>query len=125
MYKKITLDNGIPVVVETAKDSRSVCIGIWVKAGSRNEIIKKNGIFHFLEHMFFEGTSTRTVGDIALGIDSLGGELNAFTSRESTAFYIKVLDEHVEKALELLSDIFLNSIFHEDEIEKEKGIIFD
>ncbi len=125
MYKKVILDNGIPVVIETTKETRSICIGIWVKVGSRDETIKKNGISHFLEHMFFKGTIKRTAKDIAVEIDSLGGELNAFTSRESTAFYIKVLDEHIEKAVELLTDIFLNSTFPEDEIEKEKGIIFE
>lgn len=125
MYKKVILENGISAVLETAEETRSVCIGIWVKVGSRNETIKKNGISHFLEHMFFKGTAKRTARDIAVEIDSLGGELNAFTSRESTAFYIKVLDEHIEKGIELLTDIFLNSIFPEDEIEKEKGVIFE
>ncbi|MEF9476353.1 MAG: insulinase family protein [Candidatus Mariimomonas ferrooxydans] len=125
MYKKVILENSIPVVLETTKETSSVCIGIWVKVGSRNEIIKKNGISHFLEHMFFKGTAKRTARDIAVEIDSLGGELNAFTSKESTAFYIRVLDEHLEKGVELLTDIFLNSIFPEDEIEKEKGVIFE
>jgi predicted Zn-dependent peptidase len=123
MFKKIILANGIPVVIETNKDTRSVCIGIWVKVGSRHESAEKNGISHFLEHMFFKGTDKRTSKDIAVETDSLGGELNAFTSRENTTFYIKVLDEHIEKAVELLTDIFLNSVFPEDEIEKEKGII--
>jgi len=125
MYKKIILDSGIPVVIETAKEARSVSIGIWVKAGSRDEPTKKNGIFHFLEHMFFKGTSKRTSMDIAVEIDSLGGELNAFTSRESTTFYIKVINEHVEKAVELLTDIFMNSTFPGEDIEKEKGIILE
>lgn len=123
MYKKVTIDNGIPVVIETTKDTRSICIGIWVNVGARHELIERNGISHFLEHMFFKGTKKRTSKDIAVEIDSLGGELNAFTSKENTTFYIKVLDEHIEKAVELLTDIFLNSIFQEEEIEKEKGII--
>jgi predicted Zn-dependent peptidase len=121
MFKKVFLNN----VMETAKDSRSVCLGICVKTGSRNEEKDQNGISHFLEHMFFKGTAQRTTKDIAVEIDSLGGELNAFTSRESTTFYIKVLDEHIEKALELLTDIFLNSVYPEEEIEKEKGVIFE
>lgn len=123
MYKKIILDNGIPVVIETAKDMQSVCIGIWVKVGARHEPPDKNGISHFLEHMIFKGTKKRTAKDIAVQIDSIGGELNAFTSRESTTFYVKVLDEYIEKALELLTDIFLRSIFPEDDIKKERGII--
>jgi len=123
MYKKLFLDNDIPIVIDTVKEARSVTIGIWVKVGARFEPSQKNGISHFLEHMFFKGTTKRTSKDIAVEIDSLGGELNAFTTRESTTFYVKVLDEHLEKAIELLSDIFLNSTFPVEEIEKEKGII--
>jgi predicted Zn-dependent peptidase len=125
MYKKIILDNGIPLVMESIKGTRSVCIGIWVRVGSRNEKTDQNGISHFLEHVFFKGTGKRSANDIAIEIDSLGGELNAFTSRESTTFYIKVLDEHMGQALDLITDIFLNPVFPEDEIEKEKGVVFD
>jgi predicted Zn-dependent peptidase len=102
-----------------------VTLGIWIKVGSRNESIQENGISHFLEHMFFKGTGERTSKDIAVEIDSLGGELNAFTSRETTTFYIKVLDEHLEKAVELITDIFLHSTYPEEEIGKEKGVIFE
>ena len=109
--------------METAQEMHSVCIGIWVKVGSRFEEPVKNGISHFLEHMFFKGTEKRTAEDIAMEIDSLGGELNAFTSTEYTLYYVKVLDEYLERAVELLMDIFLNSTFPEDDIEKEKGII--
>jgi len=91
--------------------------------GSRYETSTENGISHFLEHMFFKGTRKRTTKDIAVEIDSIGGDLNAFTSRENTAFYIKVLDEYLEKGVDLLSDIFVNSTFPEDELEKEKKII--
>jgi predicted Zn-dependent peptidase len=125
MYKKVILDNGISLVIETAKEARSVSVGIWVKVGSRDESFEKNGISHFLEHMFFKGTTKRTSMDIAVEIDSLGGELNAFTSRESTTFYIKVINEHIERAVELLSDIFMNSTFPEEDIEKEKRIILE
>lgn len=123
MFKKEYLENGIPVVMEHFKNVRSVAVGIWVKVGSRYEIPDKNGISHFLEHMFFKGTRKRTAKDIAFEIDSMGGDLNAFTSRENTAFYIKVIDECLENGLELLSDIFVNSTFPEDDIEKEKRII--
>ncbi|MBI4710447.1 MAG: insulinase family protein [Nitrospirae bacterium] len=125
MYKKILLDNGIPVVIETSKDTQSVCIGIWVKVGARHEPADKNGISHFFEHMVFKGTKKRTAREIAVEIDSIGGELNAFTSREGTTFYVKVLDEYIEKALDLLTDMFLNSTFPEEDIEKEKGIIIE
>ena len=123
MFKKEHLSNGIPVVMEQLKNMRSVALGIWVKVGSRDEGLDKNGISHFLEHMFFKGTIKRTAKDIAVEIDSLGGDLNAFTSKESTTFYVKVLDEYIEKGIELLSDIFLHSTFPQEDVEKEKGII--
>jgi predicted Zn-dependent peptidase len=123
MFRKEHLSNGIPVVMEALKNMRSVALGIWVKVGSRNEKPDKNGISHFLEHMFFKGTIKRTAKDIAVEIDSLGGELNAFTSKENTTFYVKILDEYIEKGIELLSDIFLHSTFPEEDIEKEKRII--
>jgi predicted Zn-dependent peptidase len=123
MFKKENLSNGIPVVMEQLKNMRSVSLGIWVRVGSRDEEPHKNGISHFLEHMFFKGTVKRTAKDIAVEIDSLGGEINAFTSKESTTFYVKILDEYIEKGIELLADIFLHSTFPEEDIEKEKGII--
>lgn len=123
MFIKEHLSNRIPVVMEPLKNMRSVALGIWVKVGSRNETPDKNGISHFLEHMFFKGTDKRTAKDIAVEIDSLGGELNAFTSKESTTFYVKVLDEYIEKGIELLSDVFLHSTFPEEDIGKEKGIV--
>lgn len=123
MFKKTYLENGIPVVMEQIKNVRSIALGIWVRVGSRNEPAEKNGISHFLEHMFFKGTQKRSAKDIAIDTDSIGGDLNAFTSRESTTFYIKVLDEYFEKGNELLSDIFLHSAFPENDVEKEKGII--
>ena len=123
MFKKYRLDNGIPLVTERIRNMHSVALGIWVKVGSRYEPLEKNGISHFLEHMFFKGTRKRTAKDIAVDIDSVGGDLNAFTSRETTTFYVKVLDEHLHKGIDLLTDIFLHSTFPETDIEKEKGII--
>ncbi|MFZ2198683.1 MAG: insulinase family protein, partial [Thermodesulfovibrionales bacterium] len=111
MFVKEYLENGIPVVMESFKNVRSVAIGVWVKVGSRYETPAMNGISHFLEHMFFKGTKKRSPKDIAVEIDSMGGDLNAFTSRENTAFYIKVLDEYLEKGVDLLSDIFVHSTF--------------
>lgn len=123
MFRKYQLENGIPLVVERIENVRSVTLGIWVKVGSRIEPSGKNGISHFLEHMFFKGTKKRSARDIAVDIDSVGGDLNAFTSRETTTFYVKVLDEHMERGIDLLTDIFLHSTFPEDDIEKEKRII--
>ncbi|RJR18295.1 MAG: insulinase family protein [Nitrospiraceae bacterium] len=125
MYKKIILANNVPLLMETAREVHSVCIGIWVKTGSRYESPDKNGISHFLEHMFFKGTEGRTAKDIAVEIDSLGGEINAYTSTEYTVFYVKVLTEYMRPALDLLSDIFLKSTFPEADIEKEKNIVFE
>jgi len=123
MFRKVILDNNIPVLMETAREVHSVCIGIWVKVGSRDESPEKNGISHFLEHMFFKGTGSRSAEGIAMEIDSLGGELNAFTSSEYTVFYIKVLDEYTDQAVELLSDIFMNSTFPAEDLEKEKNVV--
>jgi len=123
MFKKYRLDNGIPLVTERIRNVHSVALGIWVKVGSRYEPSEKNGISHFLEHMFFKGTRKRTAKDIAVDIDSVGGDLNAFTSRETTTFYVKVLDEHLHRGIDLLTDIFLHSTFPETDIEKEKSII--
>jgi predicted Zn-dependent peptidase len=123
VFQKFHLDNGIPLVVERIRGVHSVSLGIWVKVGSRYEYPEKNGISHFLEHMFFKGTRKRTARDIAVDIDSVGGDLNAFTSRETTTFYIKVLDEHLERGIDLLTDIFLHSTFPDADIEKEKSII--
>lgn len=125
MFAKHTLQNGIPLVVERLRTVHSVTLGIWVKVGSRYEASEKNGISHFLEHMFFKGTKKRSARDIAVDIDSIGGDLNAFTSRELTTFYVKVLDEHLDRGIELLADIFLHSTFPEDDIEKEKRVVIE
>lgn len=123
MFKRFHLENGIPLVVECIRNVHSVTLGIWVKVGSRFEPPDKNGLSHFLEHMFFKGTKKRSAMDIAFEIDSIGGDLNAFTSRENTTFYVKVLDQHLDKGVDLLTDIFLHSTFPEEDIEKEKKII--
>jgi len=123
MFTKYHLSNGIPLVVERIRNVHSVSLGIWVRVGSRYEPPEKNGISHFLEHMFFKGTRKRSAKDIAIEIDSVGGDLNAFTSRETTTFYVKVLDSHMEKGVDLLADIFLHSTFPEVDIEKEKRVI--
>jgi len=117
------LDNGIPLLLERMDGLRSVAMGIWVLAGSRYERPDKNGISHFLEHMFFKGTKKRSAQDIAVAIDSIGAELNAFTSKEHTAFYIKVMDESIDEGLELLFDIFTGSEFPEEELKREQSVV--
>jgi predicted Zn-dependent peptidase len=123
MFRKSQLENGITVVMEQMRNVRSVSLGIWVKVGSRHESDDKSGISHFLEHMFFKGTKKRTARDIAVDIDSLGGEFNAFTSKEGTTYYVKILDEYLEKGVELLTDVFLHPAFPEEEVEREKGVV--
>ena len=125
IFEKTDLANGITVVTEKMPHVRSVCIGVWVPTGSRYEKPEQNGISHFLEHMFFKGTEKRSALDIAVEVDSLGGEMNAFTSRENTTYYIKVLDEHQPVAVDILADIFLHSRFDEAELEKERHVILE
>lgn len=125
MFQKELMKNGIRVVMEPISYVKSISIGIWVKVGSRNETIHNNGVSHFIEHMLFKGTKNRTAKEIASSIDKIGGQLNAFTSKECTCYYAKVLDSHFDIALEVLSDMFFNSSFSPDEIEKEKGVILE
>ncbi|MBP2077703.1 M16 family metallopeptidase [Oceanobacillus polygoni] len=125
MIDKHISKNGVRIVLEKIPAVRSVTIGIWVLTGSRNESVENNGISHFLEHMFFKGTKTRTAQDIAEAFDSIGGQINAFTSKEYTCFYAKVLDTHKDYALEILADMFFNSTFDEAEMEREKKVVFE
>jgi predicted Zn-dependent peptidase len=124
-YHKTILDNGMRVVSETIPHVRSVSIGVWANVGSRDEDSSRNGISHFLEHMVFKGTKTRSVRDIAQSLESLGGYLNAFTTKEQTCFYARVLDEHVDEAMDVLSDIVLNPTFRKEELEKEKLVVIE
>ena len=125
MYRKDTLSNGIRVVSETLPKSRSVSIGVWVKVGSRHEPEEIGGTSHFIEHLFFKGTEKRTAKDIAIEMDSIGGEMNAFTSQETTTYYAKVVDEHLPVAIDILSDILLHSKFDPLEMEKERKVILE
>jgi predicted Zn-dependent peptidase len=122
-YRKTTLDNGIRIVTEAVPYLQSVSLGIWVRSGSRFERADQNGICHFIEHMVFKGTGRRSALDIAKEIDAVGGALNAFTSKELTCFYCRVLTENLEFAADLLTDIFLNASFPESEMDREKQVI--
>ncbi|MBJ6800700.1 M16 family metallopeptidase [Geomonas propionica] len=123
MIKKTTLNNGIRVITERIPYASSVSIGIWVANGSRHERRESNGVAHFIEHLLFKGTDRRSSLDIAREIDSVGGVLNAFTSREYVCYYAKVLDKFLPRAVDLLTDIFLHSTFDSDEIEKERRVV--
>ena len=118
-----TLPNGFRIVTEKMLGLKSASIGIWVTAGGRDERLEENGIAHFLEHMAFKGTKTRSSLQIAEAIEDVGGYINAYTSREVTAYYARVLGADVPLALDVIADILLNPVFDEDEIEVERGVI--
>jgi len=123
MFAKTILDNGIRVVTHEMRDHRSVSLGIWVENGSRHESEPQNGISHFIEHLLFKGTERRSAARIAEEMDAVGGVINAFTSKEQTCYYAKVLDEDLPLAIDLLADIFLHSSFDAEEIERERSVI--
>ena len=123
MFAKTILDNGIRVVTQEMHDHRSVSLGIWVENGSRHESAPQNGISHFIEHLLFKGTERRSAAQIAEEMDAVGGVINAFTSKEQTCYYAKVLDENLPLAIDLLTDIFLHSSFDPEEIERERSVI--
>jgi predicted Zn-dependent peptidase len=119
------LDNGLRILTERMTQVRSISIGVWLTRGSRHETADRSGIAHFVEHMLFKGTDTRTAEDIAQAIDSIGGQLDAFTAKEYASYYIKVLDEHLPLALDILSDIVLNPAFSPEDIEREKKVVVE
>ena len=123
MFTKTVLDNGIRILSHEMPDTRSVSLGIWVENGSRHEARHQNGISHFIEHLLFKGTEQRSAARIAEEMDSVGGALNAFTAKEYTCYYAKVLDENLPLAIDLLTDIFLHSVFDREEIERERTVI--
>lgn len=125
MFQKHTLNNGVRLVMEKIPYVKSVSLGFWIGAGSVNETAENNGITHFVEHMLFKGTGNRNAKQIAESIDSIGGQLNAFTSKECTCFYAKVLDEHLPIAVDVLTDMIFHSTFQSVEIEKEKSVILE
>ncbi|MEK6561669.1 MAG: pitrilysin family protein [Candidatus Binatota bacterium] len=123
MFNKTVLTNGIRILSHEMADTRSVSLGIWVENGSRHESRHQNGISHFIEHLLFKGTEQRSAARIAEEMDSVGGVLNAFTAKEYTCYYAKVLDENLPLAIDLLTDIFLHSVFDREEIERERSVI--
>jgi len=125
VYHKTVLDNGLRVVSETIPHVRSVSLGLWANVGSRDENTSQNGISHFLEHMVFKGTKKRSVRDIAQSLESLGGYLNAFTTKEQTCFYARVLDTNTPEAIDVISDIVLNATYRQRELEKEKLVVIE
>src|SRR6058998_4088283 len=119
------LPNGLTVITEQMQHIRSVSIGIWIKTGSRDEDPQWNGISHFIEHMVFKGTKNRSAEDIARQVDSIGGNMDAFTAKECVCFNVKVLDEHMPIAVDVLSDMVLNPVFDAQDIGRERGVILE
>jgi predicted Zn-dependent peptidase len=120
-----TLANGLRVITEAMPHVRSVSVGIWIGSGSRRESAEQNGLSHFIEHMLFKGTGKRSAEDIARSVDSIGGNLDAFTAKELVCYNTKVLDEHLSLAFDVLADLVLHPMFREEDIEKEKGVILE
>ena len=119
------LDNGLRILTEPMTQVRSVSIGVWLTRGSRHEAAELGGIAHFVEHMLFKGTQTRSAEDIAQAIDSIGGQLDAFTAKEYASYYIKVLDEHLPLAIDILADIVRHPAFSDEDVEREKKVVVE
>jgi predicted Zn-dependent peptidase len=125
MIVRDVLHNGVRLLTESMPHVRSISIGVWLTRGSRHEPEARSGIAHFVEHMLFKGTATRSAEDIAQAIDSIGGQLDAFTAKEYASYYIKVLDEHLPLALDILSDIVLRPAFAPEDVEREKKVVLE
>jgi predicted Zn-dependent peptidase len=125
MIQRQILDNGLTVITETMPHVRSVAVGIWVKRGSRHERPEQGGISHFIEHMVFKGTRRRSAEQIAAEVDSIGGHMDAFTAKEYAAFHLKVLDQHLPLAVDILGDIVRHPLFAEQDIAREKKVVFE
>src|SRR6202041_1849819 len=124
-FQKEVFPNGLVVIPEPMEHVHSVSVGIWLRSGSRREPTALNGISHFIEHMVFKGTNRRSAEDIAREVDSVGGMLDAFTSKEMVCFNTKVLDEHLSKVFDVIADMVIEPKFAQDEIEREKSVILE
>lgn len=125
MYKYQILKNGLTIVGEEIPYVKSVSLGIWINTGSRIEAGNESGVSHFIEHMLFKGTKNRSAKDLAREIDNIGGQINAFTNKECTCYYVHLLDEHINIGIDVLSDMILNSTFNKNDIDKERAVILE
>lgn len=125
MHEMITLPNGVRIAFEKMDNVRSAAIGIWVGVGSRYEKAAENGATHFIEHMLFKGTDKYSAQELAAAMDSIGGQINAYTTRESTCYYARVPDYHLDKAIEILCDMFFNLRFDQADVDSERGVILE
>ena len=125
MYEIITLPNGVRIAHEKMSGVRSAAVGIWVGVGSRYERRGEEGSAHFIEHMLFKGTAHSTAAELAGRMDAIGGQVNAFTSRDSTCFYARVLDSHLDEASDILCEMFFDSLFSESDVANERGVVLE
>ena len=124
-FDQFTLPNGLRIIGERIPHFRSVSVGLWLGAGSQFEAVEEAGVSHFLEHMVFKGTEKRTARQIAEEMDAVGGQLNAFTAKECTCFYAKVVDEHLPLAMDVICDLATHPAFDPAEMAKEKGVVIE
>ena len=125
MYRSITLPNGARILTQRIPGVRSAALGFFVGAGSRHELASENGAAHFIEHMSFKGTATRSAGDLAREMDAIGGQVNAYTTKEHTCYYARCLDSHLDRAVDLLCDMLFASRFDQRDVEVERGVILE
>ncbi len=125
VFIKEKFQDSATLIAEKLPNFHSVCVGIWVRAGSITESVEENGISHLIEHMLFKGTEKRSARQLAIDVDNIGGQINAFTSKECTCYYIKTIDEKIEEGIEILSDLFCNATLDPVELEKEKGVVLE
>ena len=125
MHQEIILPNGARILTEEVPDARSAALGFFVGVGSRHESARENGAAHFIEHMLFKGTPTRSAAQLARDMDAIGGQVNAYTTKEHTAFYARTLDSHLDRGLDILSDIFFHSRFDQGDTDLERGVILE
>src|SRR5215471_13959291 len=125
MFQKLILDNGATVLIDRMQDVRSFALGFFVRAGSQDEPAEKQGVSHFLEHVLFKRTRRRSTVEIAREIDRLGGDVDAFTTKEYTGFYCRTLDSRFERALDLVADVVLSPAFRASDVEVERGVILE
>ncbi|HEX8091346.1 MAG TPA: pitrilysin family protein [Blastocatellia bacterium] len=122
---KTVLENGLTIITEQMNHVRSASVGIWVRSGSRHEATHLNGISHFIEHTLFKGTRNRTAREIAVESDAIGGHVDAFTSREVASYYVKVLDQHLPRAFDLLADLVTSPLFTDEELDRERNVVLE
>lgn len=125
MYQKTVLNNGLRIITEEIPSVKSATIGIWIGTGSRSETLENTGVSHFIEHLLFKGTKSRSAKEIAEAVDAVGGQLNAFTAKEYTCYYIKVIDQHIPLAMDILSDLVLHPQFAPEDLEKERQVVLE